>query len=100
MKERTWFLYIYLQNRQMYLQPEGGLGVSLGLWAGGGGVGVRGTDAQRRVRRYKKPPVAQAQGTLSRKGRSRNWREKQGFQFFLKGSLVSVEQVGRSPESV
>ena len=67
---------------------------------GGGWWGVRGTDAQRRVRRDKKPPVAQAQGTLSRKGKSRNWREKQGFQFFLKGSLVSVEQVGRSPESV
>ena len=95
MKERTWFLYIYLQNRQIYLQPEGGLGVRLGLWAGG----VGGRDARRRVRRYKKPPVAQTQGTLSRKGRSRNWREKQGFQFFLKRSLVSVEQVGRSPES-
>ena len=39
MKERTWFLYTYLQNRQMYLQPEGGLGVRLGLWAEGGGGG-------------------------------------------------------------
>ena len=63
------------------------------------GWGVGGRDARRRVRRYKKPPVAQTQGTLSRKGRSRNWREKPGFQFFLKRSLVSVEQVGRSPES-
>ena len=35
MKERTRFLYIYLLNRQMYLQPEGGLGVRLGLWVGG-----------------------------------------------------------------
>lgn len=68
MKERTRFLYIYLQNRQMYLQPE----VS-GLDCGWGE-----TDAWRRVRRYKKPPVAQTQGNLSRKGRSRSWREKQG----------------------
>lgn len=41
MKERTWFLYIYLHNRQMYLQPEGGLGVRGGQMPGEAGGGVR-----------------------------------------------------------
>ena len=38
-------------------------------------------------------------GPPSRKGRSRSWREKQRFQFFLKGNWVSVWQVGWSPGS-
>ena len=58
MKERTRLLYIYLQNRQMYLQPEGGLGVSEGAGAG----------TWRTVRRCEKPPVAQIQGTSAGRG--------------------------------
>lgn len=69
-------LYIYLQNRLIYSQMEALVLVE--------------------SRCLKKSEEARGVSCgwntvhLSRKGSSRSWREEQGFQFFLKGDLVSM----------